>query len=260
MTNLTLGLIGLPTTSFGLNLSAEVAAQNTASNAISLAATTNFISLGGSTLTLVDSFSDPAKETSDLWAQHIRLLTDQLDALKISPFPLVQADDATTIATFDADRGSGKFSLADTDWVNGANLTRIPVSPRRQQNAEATPVIEVVAEWDGYVEEIHKDFFVARMRGLKGKGVEGKDEEAEIPVSDVDDADRDLLALGGFFRLTITYESPKIGMKRRYTTVQFRRLPAYSERQIEAAHRQASELQSAIQLGSTSEATRRRPG
>lgn len=113
---------------------------------------------------------------------------------------------------------------------------------------ETTPAVEVLAEWDGYVEEIHKDYFVARMHGLRGLGVAGKDEEAEIPISDVDPADRDLLVLGGFFRLMIAYESPRIGPKRRYTTVQFRRLPAYTQRELDAAEREAEELFDAFQL------------
>ena len=252
MTDFTLSLLNVATPSVALDLSTDLATQNTASSAMASLAT-NFGSLAGSTLTLESTYTGSVIETRDSWVQILSRLSSPLDVLKINSLAVNQAYDSTTIETIRASSVSSQFDAA-------ANLTRIPVSPRRAPAAEARLEIEEIAEWDGYVEEIHKDYFVARMRGLKGKGVTGKDEEAEIPISDIDIADRDLLVLGGFFRLTITYESPRVGPKRRYTTVQFRRLPAYSEREIEAARRLASELQSAIQLESGSEAARRRPG
>jgi hypothetical protein len=121
---------------------------------------------------------------------------------------------------------------------------------------EVAPKIEVLAEWDGYVEDVHRDFFTARLRGLKGDGVAGKDEEAEVPKSDVDAADSDLIVPGAFFRLMITYESPKVGPRRRYTTVQFRRLPAFTQREIDAAEREADELLNGFRLDADRQSAR----
>jgi hypothetical protein len=138
-------------------------------------------------------------------------------------------------------------------WIDieSANVTRILTNRPK----EIAPAVEVIAEWDGYVEEIHKDYFVARMRGVRGKGVEGSDEEAEIPLADVDTADMDLVALGGFFCLVITDEKPKVGPKRRYTSVQFRRLPAYTKRDLAAAEREADEIIDGFRLAPSSQAS-----
>lgn len=129
----------------------------------------------------------------------------------------------------------------------------VTLSTANYQGQKASP--EVLAEWDGYVEEIHRDYFTARMRGLQGKGVAGKNEEAEIPISDVDDEDRELLAIGAFFRLTITYELPKVGPKRRFTTLQFRRLPAFTKRELDEADKLADKLFNGLQLESRKGAT-----
>jgi hypothetical protein len=136
-------------------------------------------------------------------------------------------------------------------YSGDTGIPKIPhgsMPPRYAQRLASAPAIDVVAEWDGYVDEIGKDYFVGRLRGLKGDGVIGKVEEAEIPISDVDDGDLELLALGAFFRLSIIYERPKVGPKRRYTSVQFRRLPAYSKRELDVTDREANELFDAIQL------------
>ena len=118
----------------------------------------------------------------------------------------------------------------------------------RQQPVSIPQAPRVLAEWDGYVERIYDDYFEARMRGLQGVGVKGKSEEADIPKSDVDDSDQSLIVPGGLFRLTISYETPKPGVKRRYTSVQFRRLPAYSQRDLNMVEREADELFNGIQL------------
>jgi hypothetical protein len=160
--------------------------------------------------------------------------------------------------SFDRDlffRESNAGGLATPDSVT--HLQRRPSytavrSPglERARDAIATPLIVVIAEWDGYVEEVLEDYFTARMRGLKGEGVVGKNEEAEIPISDIDNADFDLIVPGGFFRLTISYETRRVGPKRRFTEVQFRRLPAFTPREIESAEQLANELFNGFQLDS----------
>ena len=126
---------------------------------------------------------------------------------------------------------------------------------RTQPRESAEPEIEVLGEWDGYVEKILKDYFVGRMHGLQGNGVKGKEEEAEIPIRDVDDADRGLLVPGGFFRLIVSYEKKRVGPKRKFTQIVFRRLPAYTARELSAAEREADELLNAFQLAAGRQAT-----
>lgn len=95
----------------------------------------------------------------------------------------------------------------------------------------------VVAEWEGYVTQISDKTIEARLTGLTGEGVAGEVEEATIPKSEIADADQSLLALGSLFRLCISYEKTAAGERRRYSTLVFRRLPAYRQEDLDEAHK-----------------------
>ena len=137
-------------------------------------------------------------------------------------------------------------------WV-ATEYTNMPrIIPSR--TFEPTAKVEIIAEWDGYVEEVHKDYFVARMRGLRPENVRGKEEEAEIPIANVDAYDLDLMAEGGFFRLLIGRETPKVGPMKCFTSVQFRRLPAYSAKDIQAAEKEANEIVNGFRLADDGQA------
>jgi hypothetical protein len=94
----------------------------------------------------------------------------------------------------------------------------------------------VVAEWEGFVTRIDEEAIEARLVGLTGEGVAGEVEEATIPKSEIRDADQQLVAVGGLFRLCISYEKTPAGERRKYSSVVFRRLPAYRQRDLDAAH------------------------
>jgi hypothetical protein len=95
---------------------------------------------------------------------------------------------------------------------------------------------EVIAEWDGYVTEVGEETIEAQLRGLRGDGVAGEIEEATIPKAEVRDADKPLIAAGALFRLCISYEKTPAGERRRYSTLVFRRLPAYRQQDLDDAH------------------------
>jgi len=94
----------------------------------------------------------------------------------------------------------------------------------------------VIAEWQGYVTRISDQTIEARLAGLTGEGVAGEAEEATIPRSEVTKADQSLLAVGALFRLCISYEKTPAGERRRYSTLVFRRLPAYRQQDLDDAH------------------------
>ena len=97
--------------------------------------------------------------------------------------------------------------------------------------------VEQLAEWSGYVTSIQEEgySFSATLTGVSGIGVEGEQDDAIIPVSDVAEADKELLRVGNFFRLCVTQEVTKSGQPRRYTQVIFRRMPAYRREDLESA-------------------------
>lgn len=101
---------------------------------------------------------------------------------------------------------------------------------------------KLLAEWEGRVVSIYDDYFVADVEGLTGEGVEGISEQAIIPIADIQDQDTTLFRVGAFFRLCINYQMIPGKRRVRVTTVIFRRLPAYSASELNAADDRARHL------------------
>src|SRR6185436_5217375 len=68
---------------------------------------------------------------------------------------------------------------ADTEATRKEPDATSALSP----SLERSPV-SVLAAWDGCVEHIGDFYFSAALRGLRGEGVQGQEEDAEIPLSD----------------------------------------------------------------------------
>ncbi len=107
---------------------------------------------------------------------------------------------------------------------------------------------ELLAEWHGQVTSIEGGAFRADLSGTHGRGVIGMQEEALIPLEDVSVDDLDLLVEGAFFRLCISYETDVRRVRRRCTTVVFRRMPAYRRDELEEARRAGLEIARALRL------------
>lgn len=131
--------------------------------------------------------------------------------------------------------------------VNDANINGIDntiTSPVKLSATTTRPSVEIksvpvelLAEWGGCVTEVNEDdfYFAANLLGIQGKGVKGEEEDAIIPISDVNKADKELLVPGNFFRLCVMYEIDSSGQPRRYTQVIFRRMPAYRQLDLDEA-------------------------
>jgi hypothetical protein len=98
------------------------------------------------------------------------------------------------------------------------------------------------------VRKIEASHFVAEIEGVKGEGVLGEIEDAEIPIADVSESDKQLLREGNFFRLCVLHEVDDTGQPSRHTRVIFRRLPAYRERDLAAARERAASIHSKLRV------------
>ena len=98
-------------------------------------------------------------------------------------------------------------------------------------------------EWEGYVTEISGEEFSAHLLDLTSDGVE---EEATFSVDDVSNIHRSLLKEGAVFRWSIVYERSKGGTKKRVSSIVFRRLPAWSKRDIAKSLEDAEQYQQNI--------------
>jgi len=83
------------------------------------------------------------------------------------------------------------------------------------------------------------DSFFARLVDLTG---DTPDEEVEIPREEVSASDCALLREGAVFYWTIGYSDSVKGQRRRVSEIRFRRLPAWTEEDIQRAEREAEEF------------------
>ena len=101
--------------------------------------------------------------------------------------------------------------------------------------------LQPLQEWEGYVLEVGQTEFSARLVDRTARNVL-ESEIADFPIADVSDDDRPLLTVGGVFRWVIGYERSRGGTKRRVSQVTFRRMPAWSRKELKQAESTAKHL------------------
>jgi hypothetical protein len=91
------------------------------------------------------------------------------------------------------------------------------------------------------VTEIASTSFSARLIDVTA-GSKHEEEVVELPRSDLNAADEQVLKIGAVFRWAVGYETFRGGTKRRVSEIMFRRLPIWRERDLETAQKGAREL------------------
>lgn len=81
-----------------------------------------------------------------------------------------------------------------------------------------------VQEWDGYVIEIRRHEFVARLLDITADA-KREEEEATISFDEISSKDRETMRLGSIFRWVIGYEHTVGGVERRVSHIVFRQFP-----------------------------------
>ena len=94
-------------------------------------------------------------------------------------------------------------------------------------------------KWEGAVLSVTKDAFSARLVDQTNPNPE---EEAEFSIDELDPDDLELLEPGAIFYWNIGYLDKKSG-RIRISDIRFRRLPAWTERDLKEAEIAAEELQ-----------------
>jgi len=116
----------------------------------------------------------------------------------------------------------------------------VPLVPRFSSKPSRFRALQ---KWEGHVREIKADMFVAELVDLDKVAPM---EEAEIPLQEVSEEDRELLKIGAIFYWTIGYSESPAGTRRRAGEIRFRRLPAWTKREISEAERDAKEIIDAL--------------
>lgn len=98
--------------------------------------------------------------------------------------------------------------------------------------------------WEGYVEELTEDSFIARL--VDSDDSSTSEAEAEILLSEVSDDDLELVVPGSVFYWTIGYRIEPAGQRWRASVIVFRRLPRITEHDVQAAIASAIETNQRI--------------
>ena len=131
-------------------------------------------------------------------------------------------------------RSSGTVVGTTNIDIEGKGTTLELVSAESKHDS-----FEVLQKWEGVVTKLEGDSFIAHLKDLS---FDSEDEEAEFPTEEISDGDRELLAPGAVFYWCIGYWKTVFGQRIRASEIRFRRLPAWSSRELSKAHKDAEEL------------------
>jgi len=119
----------------------------------------------------------------------------------------------------------------------------VPILPIFVRKPSRSNEFVLMQNWEGVVLKVRNDSFLARLVDLTSKGVE---EEAELLMDEVSDEDRELIKPGAIFYWFIGYLDSRTGQRTRSSIIRFRRLPAWQEKEIQRAQREAEQIQESL--------------
>jgi hypothetical protein len=156
--------------------------------------------------------------------------SDQIESLAARLSPTPEALPFNLSSKTPAVLNTSTASASSTHRSLGADLISFP---QYSPTAVRPGAFLVLAEWEGSVLEVGADGILAGLVPIRGLG---NDEEAqgEIPWDEIADGDRDLVQPGALFRLSVGYEISS-GTRTRFSRVIFRRLPAWTAKELESA-------------------------
>ncbi|MDA8305754.1 MAG: hypothetical protein M0Z81_02845 [Deltaproteobacteria bacterium] len=100
--------------------------------------------------------------------------------------------------------------------------------------------------WEGIVTKITSDSFFAKLVDLYSGN---PDEEAEFAIDEIDHGDIHLFEIGAVFHWNIGYHESKGGQRTKQSIIRFRRLPAWTKREIEDVRKRAAEIRDSLGWG-----------
>ena len=117
--------------------------------------------------------------------------------------------------------------------------------PKVSDERPRTTTFYARQEWEGYVVAIDGTEFTARLVDLTA-GASYEEEEAQIPLEEVSEADAERMRIGSLFRWVVGIRRSPTGQKERVSLIVFRDLPAMSGRDEQAGKAWAAKIQAAF--------------
>lgn len=144
-----------------------------------------------------------------------------------------------------ADKELEETAFADQNYEDSVSLDFDPSQLVRDINIDIKQPSEyfvALQKWEGYVTEVFEETFRAQLTPIKGQG---GGQETEILLQEIDEKDRQLVEPGAVFYWSIGYDDRPSG-RQRASRIRFRRLPAWSAREIEHANQDATRIKSLL--------------
>jgi hypothetical protein len=99
---------------------------------------------------------------------------------------------------------------------------------------------KVLQRWEGIVSEVLQDECIAQIRDLTAP--DNPVEEISFSVEEIPESDRHLAQPGAVFYWSIGYDDRIDGQRNRRSTIRFRRLPVWTDKELEAAQKKAESI------------------
>lgn len=152
----------------------------------------------------------------------------------------LQQSEVLSLITNPSAKTSGNLKLKDTIPFKQQGLSPIFYLPTVDPEENRFICLQ---KWQGVVIEVRTDSFIARLYDLNNKANE---EEAELPIAEISDGDRELVKPGAVFYWSIGYLEIKTGQRIRASLTRFRRLPAWRKKDLELAQVEAEKMKELI--------------
>ena len=152
---------------------------------------------------------------------------------------LVLLEDTRTVSQSDVNQILATSPNRRVFEFNTDRLAGRLVPPKAAPRAADLGV--TIQDWEGCVVEIGDESFSARLLD-RTRQIDVDTELAEIPLSEVDSGDRELVQLGGIFYLTIRRRILDTGRHGTESRIVFRRLPAWHASTLKKAKAEAETL------------------
>jgi len=165
----------------------------------------------------------------------------------VTPFlgePVVSATErkleSAAILPATKDTTSAQITEVDHTRINlPTKRLAVPIEPRSR--------LIPLQTWEGYVEAVDEPNKLIRVRLCDLEKTGTSDEEiAEISFDEIYQDDLELVRPGAVFRWIIGYREQPFGRRERVSSFVFRRLPSWTESDLESAQKKCEELARAI--------------
>lgn len=173
----------------------------------------------------------------------IRRYTPSIDMEKISHHDFIVPSAANCHGLFEHEMIA---KSAKSDWQRHA-LSEADSDGSAITGLRASVSFIAEQEWEGEVIRIEEDRFLGRLHDLSEWNDASFCEETEFSLKEISETDLSLLKEGAIFRWSLGFSRTPAGTRERTSRIVFRRLPAWTKKDLALSTQRAEELWKSIE-------------